>query len=98
MPMPKGKKVKFSYATVSDDDTSANYRTISKIMTENGYKMNHASARNYILKIMKQFAKSIALQEGLKLSDERLMVIARNPSFQSAIGDLVQTEFSKISK
>lgn len=98
MPMPKGKKVKFSYATVSDDDSSANYRTISKAMTENGYKMNHASARNYILKIMKQFAKSIALQEGIKLSDDRLMSIARNPDFQSAIGDLVQNEIYNIDK
>ena len=98
MPMPKGKKIKYSYATVSDDNLSANYRTISKIMTENGYKMNHASARNYILKIMKQFAKSIALHEGLKLSDERLMNIARNPNFQSAIGDLVQNEIYNIDK
>lgn len=96
--MPKGKKIKFSYATVSDDDTSANYRTISKIMSENGYKMNHASARNYILKIMKQFAKSIALREGIKLSDDKLLIIARNPNFQSAIGDLVQNEIYNISK
>tara|TARA_Y100000310_G_scaffold253126_1_gene259924 strand:+ start:3006 stop:3302 length:297 start_codon:yes stop_codon:yes gene_type:complete len=98
MPMPKGKKFKFSYATVSDDERSANYRTISKIMTENGYKMNHASARNYILKIMKQFAKNIALNEGIRLSDERLGVIAKNPNFQSAVGDLVQNEIYNINK
>jgi len=98
MPMPKGKKITFSYATVSDDDESANYRTISKVMTENGYKMNHASARNYILKIMKQFAKNIALNEGVKLTDEKLSIIARNPNFQSAIGDLVQNEIYNINK
>ena len=98
MPMPKGKKVNFSYATVSDDCESANYRTISKIMTENGYKMNHASARNYILKIMKQFAKSIALHEGIRFSDEKLSMIARNPNFQSAIGDLIQNEIHNINK
>jgi|APSaa5957512535_1039671.scaffolds.fasta_scaffold15542_2 hypothetical protein len=98
MPMPRGKKINYAYATVSDDYESANYRTISKVMSEQGFKMNHASARNYILKIMKKFAKSIALKEGIKLSDEKLMGIARNPNFQSAIGDLVQNEIYKTKK
>jgi hypothetical protein len=56
MSMPKGKKVSVGYATVVDDD-GANYRTISEHMTKLGQPMNHASARNHVLRIIELFLK-----------------------------------------
>ena len=47
MPMPRGKKINYAYATVSDDYESANYRTISKVMSEQGFKMNCVKIDNH---------------------------------------------------
>ena len=92
--MPKGKKISRGYATVSEDDDCTSYREISQIMTKNGYRMNHASARNHLLRIMKHFARTIAAAEGVKLSQDRLMSVAKDPSFQSAISELIQNELT----
>ena len=52
MPMPKGHKSKFGYATVKSFSGGADYRSIAEEMTRSGYKMNHATARNvYIAKL-----------------------------------------------
>ena len=44
------------HATVTEDD-GVNYREIAEIMTEMGFKMQHSSAHNYVLRVMRKFAK-----------------------------------------
>lgn len=80
------------YVTISDDEEAEGYRNISAIMTKAGHKMNHSSARNYVLRAMKKFAYAIAKQEGVRLSDERAWEIAKNPTFQKTIGELFEQE------
>jgi murein endopeptidase len=46
MAMPRGHKMNQGYATVKD---GLDYRAISEIMSERGFKMNHATARNVLL-------------------------------------------------
>ena len=67
------------YVTISDDDEAEGYRSISTIMTAEGHKMNHSSARNYVLRAMKKFAYAIA----------------KNPMFQKTIGELFEQEVLK---
>lgn len=83
------------YVTISDDDEAEGYRSISTIMTAEGHKMNHSSARNYVLRAMKKFAYAIAKKEGVRLSDERAWEIAKNPMFQKTIGELFEQEVLK---
>ena len=52
--MPKGTKFKSGYATVTD--TGMGYREIAEVMTSEGFKMNHATARNYFLRAMEKIA------------------------------------------
>lgn len=85
--MKKGKKFDDGYATVED---GVNYRDIADTMTEIGYKMNHSSARNYVLRVMRKFAEAIVHQYNINLTSEKLDVIARSPLFQSGIADLLQ--------
>jgi hypothetical protein len=85
--MKKGKKFDTGYATVDD---GVNYRDIADTMTEIGYKMNHSSARNYVLRVMKKFAEAITDQYGIAMSDEGLENVARSPMFQSGIAELLQ--------
>ena len=84
------KKDESRYATVTDDD-GGNYREIASVMTELGFKMNHSSARNYVLRIMKRFAEEYSREFGASMTDCRLLQIAKDPMFQSTIAELLQT-------
>lgn len=77
------------YATISDDD-GIDYRRISKEMTSRGWKMNHSSARNYILRIMQKFAVEYAVCANKKLKKEDAYEIAKDPLFQSIVSDMIQ--------
>lgn len=82
------KKDKTQYATVTEEGT--NYREIADMMSMIGFKMNHSSARNYILRIMKKFAHAITENWDMKLSDDDLEKIVKDPMFQEGICDLLQ--------
>lgn len=92
--MKKTKKVpeKKTYATVFEDD-GADYRMISQAMTEVGWKMNHTSARNHVLRIMNKFAQAYADKFGVQVDEQKLSEIARDARFQSAMADMLQTVF-----
>jgi hypothetical protein len=78
------------HASVFDDD-GADYRFISKMMSDAGWKMNHTSARNYILKIMSKFAEAYSAKVGKKLTPAQLSWVSRDPNFQSVVSELIQT-------
>jgi len=94
MSMPKGYKVVGGYATVSKDIEGTDYRTISEIMTSDGHKMNHATARNKFLRVMEKFAASLGGHMNESISSSAVKEIARNPQFQHGICELVQGIYS----
>ena len=77
------------YATVAEED-GENYRDIASMMSELGFEMNHSSARNHIVRIMKRFAESFAehLSDDVKTDDE-MYRIAKDPMFQSSMSELL---------
>lgn len=77
------------YATVDAD--GVNYRDISMTMSELGYKMNHSSARNYIIRVMKKFALAYTQHVGNQITDEELENIVKSPEFQSTMADVLTT-------
>lgn len=87
MSMPKGHVIKGGYATVSKEYQGCDYRTISEIMTANGHKMNHATARNKFLQTMEKFATRLCpgVNKGANISD-----VARSPQFQAGICEMLQ--------
>lgn len=87
--MPKGKRIKIGYATITDD-SGMNYRTIAEKLSAEGHDMNHASARNWMLRSMKKFAHALSTAKGEVKTEEELDEIARSPGFQSAISELIQ--------
>lgn len=78
------------YATVTTDE-GVNYREIADMMTEIGFKMNHTSARNYVLRVMRKFADAIVGEWNIDVPIDRLVSVARSPQFQQAICDILQT-------
>lgn len=85
--MNRQKKV--SYATVIESE-GVNYREIADTMTSIGFKMNHSSARNYVLRVMRKFALPILKEWNLPATEDKLEQIIRNPQFQEGICEILQ--------
>jgi hypothetical protein len=88
MALNRGTQVKRGYATVADD-SGVNYREIADTMTELGYPMNHSSARNYVLRVMKKFAAALDEGWGLDLSPSDALEVCKSPTFQHGIADVL---------
>lgn len=77
------------YATITNDD-GVDYRKISREMSKRGWKMNHSSVRNYILRIMQKFAVEYSYCVDNKFKKDDALDIAKNPEFQAMVSDLIQ--------
>jgi hypothetical protein len=86
--MKKGKKFDGGYATI--DEAGINYRDIADTMTNIGYKMNHSSARNYVLRVMRKFADAIIDEYEIEMNEDTLDNVIKSPLFQNGIADLLQ--------
>jgi len=92
MVMPKGKKFKNGYSSVSSIPSSKNYRQISAACTENGMKIGPSNVRNVLLSAMKKIAGPLCEAHSIQVNDDQLMEIARNPHFQMSIATLINEE------
>jgi hypothetical protein len=94
--MPKGHKSKHGYATVSGDFGGLDYRNIAETMSAQGFKMNHATARNVFLRAMKKLAMPIHEMYDRDMTDQSIMVTAKDPRFQESmfeiVGDIVSSD------
>lgn len=91
MALRRGTRVDRGYATVAEDE-GVNYREIADTMSEIGFNMNHSSARNYVLRVMRKFAKAFVEQfeADIDPDDEKAIdELAKSPSFQHAVADLL---------
>ena len=89
MSMPKGHKSKHGYATVSGEFGGLDYRKIAETMTEQGYKMNHATARNVFLRAMKKLAHPIHEMYEKDTSEDAVTRTAKDPRFQESMFEIV---------
>ena len=89
MGMPVGFKSERGYATVSN--IGMGYREIAEEMCDNGFKMNHSTARNVFLTTMRKFAKEICCLYGIDSNSESVKKIAADPRFQSGLYDIISS-------
>lgn len=89
MTLERGSKVERGYATVADDE-GVNYRQIADVMCVLGFQMNHSSARNHVLRVMRKFAEAFAREWGIELTEDKIATIAKTPGFQYGVADLLQ--------
>lgn len=90
MAMPKGHKVKGGYFTVASISGADDYKLIAKKCTEMGYEMAHSTARNIFLSAMMKIANSVQKSNQVKMTDKELYEIAKNPSFQLSVAELLK--------
>jgi hypothetical protein len=89
MVLKKGSRIDRGYATVVDDE-GINYRKIADMMTGIGFTMNHSSARNYVLRVMRKFASAYGERWGFDLDESHLDSIAKSPLFQQGVSDMIR--------
>lgn len=89
MSMPKGHKSEHGYATVTGPTGGMDYRRIADRMTEDGYKMNHATARNIFLSAMRKLATPVCELYAKEQGHENVEKTARDPRFQAGIFEIV---------
>ena len=95
MTIPKCYKAQQGYATNKSLHGGKDYRSIAELMTDNGNKMNHATARNIFISALCKVAKSIHSMHGVPITDERLKSTARDPRFQSGVAEILSSIKSK---
>lgn len=91
MSMPKGFKSDHGYATTKDYDGGADYRTIADTMSSQGFKMNHATARNVFLSALRKIARPVHQIHGQDETYEDLQKTAKDPRFQSGVAEILQS-------
>ncbi len=94
MPMPKGHKSKFGYATTKTFSGGSDYRAIAEKMTSDGYKMNHATARNVFLSALTKIADPINELQ----SDSRVCInnMVKDPRFQEGVAAILSEINSRV--
>jgi hypothetical protein len=86
MALKKGTKVDRGYATVAIDE-GENYRDIAETMTSLDIPMNHSSARNHVLRVMRKFVTAYSEEFGYEMTPKQIDEVAKSPSFQQALAE-----------
>ena len=84
MAMPKGFKSENGYGTSKLFD-GMTYHEIADNMREEGFKMNHSTARNVFVNALIKVADEIVDLYDLDYSDKDLKRLAINPDFQDSV-------------
>lgn len=88
MGMPKGFKSENGYGTSKQFDGKT-YHQIAHQLNEEGFKMNHSTARNVYVQALMKIASEVSGLYDLKLDKKELKKIAINPDFQETIRDFM---------
>ena len=93
MSMPKGYKSNYGYATISEIEGGLDYRSIAEKMSADGFKMNHATARNIFLRAMKKLAAPLCTLYDPELTTTDIEKTARAPRFQASMIELIESVY-----
>lgn len=89
MSMPKGYKKENGYAT-SSTLGGKGYVEIAEVMNDEGFKMNHSTARNIFLRSMKKIATKVCGLYDIDPTEENIKRISAHPDFQAGVADFMK--------
>ena len=75
---------KNKYITVNNFSGNS-YSKVAEIMSNEGYKMNHSSVRNYVTRGFCKIVKNISINYDLNYTDDQIKKIAQSQEFQDSI-------------
>jgi hypothetical protein len=88
MAMPKGFKAENGYGTSKKFDGKT-YHQIADELNEQGFKMNHSTARNVYVNALIKIASEVTDLYNIDMDKAKLKKIAINPEFQETIRDFM---------
>jgi len=88
MAMPKGFKSQNGYGTSKQFDGKT-YHEIAGELNDQGFKMNHSTARNVYVKALMKIASEVTELYDVSMDEKELKKIAINPEFQETIRDFM---------
>ena len=66
------------------------YREIAHLMSQDGQKMNHNTARNYVIRATGKIARQLCKLYQVQFNDDDVRRISMDPSFQDGLCTLMQ--------
>lgn len=79
------KKIK-KYVTIEE---GTDFRTIAKIMSDKGFKMNHATARNVLISAIKKLLNYSAERVGVKIPEGNMKDLVKDQTVHTALADVL---------
>ena len=77
------------YVTV-EKNSGLGLHAIAKVMTEDGYKMNHSTVRNILNRSFSKVVKNISNSYGLNYNEKEIKEIAKSPQFQESLIEVLR--------
>jgi hypothetical protein len=74
----------------TNDFKGMGYYDIASLMTKEGDKMNHSTARNIVIRSFSKIVKNISKVYDKKYTDEQIKAIAKSPEFQNSIVEIMK--------
>jgi hypothetical protein len=93
--MKKPEKKQTSYVTL---DEGTDFRKIARIMSESGYQMNHATARNVLMMSLSNLFKHVSTEMSSELSDSQVNGILRDQSIHEALSDILFEAYQELKQ
>jgi hypothetical protein len=83
------------YITLGDGQ---DFRLIAKKMTDAGWNMNHATARNVLMAAMATLVKNIGNRVGKPLSEEELFSILKNQNTYDSLQEVLTEAYLELKE
>ena len=76
-------------------DNSIDFRTISKIMSEADYPMNHATARNYFFESIKTIITNICIDMKIDFDSDKINKLVKMKEVHDALYDVLYLAYEQ---
>jgi len=89
------KKITKNKKYITLKDGGADFREMARIMTEAGYKMNHATARNQLILAVKSLITHISSSLKVSVSSSQVEEMISNPEVHESLSDILFLAYEK---
>lgn len=83
------------YMVIRDGE---DFRTIAKKMTEAGWSMNHATARNVLMSALSYLIRDVAAKVGKPLTEDELFLVLKNQDTYDSLSDVLEQAYTQLKQ
>lgn len=83
------------YVTL-ENGSGKDFRTIADLMSDKGYQMNHATARNTLISAIRNLMKNVSVQFHTYINDKQIERLIQDQSFHNSLADILYVAYQKL--